>query len=90
MIKDLLLTTWYERKGNGGGVMQSLSEVKAGAVCTIKWMFGNPQVMEFMHQHDIRRKYHQCVPAWKGQHDNRMNNIRLAIGNEVTERIKEM
>ena len=34
--------------------MQSLSEVKAGAVCTIKWMFGNPQVMEFMHQHDIR------------------------------------
>ena len=46
--------TGYERKGNGGVVMQSLSEVKAGAVCTIKWMFGNPQVMEFMHQHDIR------------------------------------
>lgn len=38
--------TGYERKGNGGVVMQSLSEVKAGAVCTIKWMFGNPQVME--------------------------------------------
>ena len=64
--------TGYERKGNGGVVMQSLSEVKAGAVCTIKWMFGNPQVMEFMHQHDIREgKYHQCVPARKGQHDNR-------------------
>ena len=38
--------TGYERKGNGGVVMQSLSEVKAGAVCTIKWMFGNPQVRE--------------------------------------------
>ena len=58
--------TGYERKGNGGVVMQSLSEVKAGAVCTIKWMFGNPQVMEFMHQHDIRREVPSMCSSTEG------------------------
>lgn len=81
--------TGYERKGNGGVVMQSLSEVKAGAVCTIKWMFGNPQVMEFMHQHDIREG--STVNVFQHGRDSMiigMNNMRLAIGNEVAERIK--
>ena len=65
--------TGYERKGNGGVVMQSLSEVKAGAVCTIKWMFGNP-INVFQHGRD------SMIIG--------MNNMRLAIGNEVAERIK--
>ena len=75
--------------GNGGVVMQSLSEVKAVAVCTIKWMFGNPQVMEFMHQHDIREG--STINVFQHGRDSMiigMNNIRLAIGNEVAERIK--
>ena len=62
--------------------MQSLSEVKAGAVCTIKWMFGNPQVMEFMHQHDIREG--STINVFQHGRDSMiigMNNMRLAIGN---------
>lgn len=36
--------------------MQSLTEVKAGNECTIKWMFGNPQALDIMNQHDIREE----------------------------------
>ena len=31
--------------------MQALSEIRTGAVCTIKWMFGTPEVLEFLHRH---------------------------------------
>ena len=89
MKKGSPAQTGYERKGNGGVVMQSLSEVKAGAVCTIKWMFGNSQVMEFMHQHDIREG--STINVFQHGRDSMiigMNNMRLAIGNEVAERIK--
>ena len=34
--------------------MQSLSNVKAGEACTIKWMLGNIQVMEFLRRHDMK------------------------------------
>ena len=70
--------------------MQSLSEVKAGAVCTIK--------MDVRQSH---RSWSSCISMTSGrevtinvfQHGRDsmiigMNNIRLAIGNEVAERIK--
>ena len=34
--------------------MQALSEIRTGAVCTIKWMFGTPEVLEFLHRHQIQ------------------------------------
>ncbi len=36
--------------------MQALSQIKTGAVCTIKWMFGTPEVLEFLHRHQIQEK----------------------------------
>lgn len=41
--------------------MQSLTEVKAGTECTIKWMFGAPQVMELMNQYDIKEAPSACL-----------------------------
>lgn len=69
--------------------MQSLAEVKAGDVCTIKWMLGNPQVTEFMHQHDIWEG--STINVFQQGKDSMIigrENLRLAIGNEVAERIK--
>ena len=69
--------------------MQSLTEVKAGNECTIKWMFGSPQALDIMNQHDIREG--STINVFQHGRDSMiigMNNMRLAIGNEVAERIK--
>lgn len=58
--------------------MQSLTEVKAGTECTIKWMFGAPQVMELMNQYDIK----------EGSTIIGRDDVRLAIGSEIAARIK--
>ncbi len=74
---------------NGGAAMQSLAEIKVGHACTIKWMLGNPQVMEFMHRYGIREG--STINVLQQGRDSMiigMNHIRLAIGNEVAERIK--
>ena len=34
--------------------MESLINVKAGGSYTIKWMFGNPQVMDLIRSYDIK------------------------------------
>ena len=34
--------------------MQSLSSVKAGEACEIKWMFGAPAVLEFLSKFGIK------------------------------------
>lgn len=69
--------------------MQSLTEVRAGESCMIKWMFGAPGIMEFMNQYDIREGsvidvLKQCPDSMIIGHDN----VRLAIGYEIAERIK--
>ena len=33
--------------------MQALSDAKAGENYTIKWMFGLPEVLEFLHSHHV-------------------------------------
>ena len=74
---------------DGGVIMQSLTEVKAGNECTIKWMFGSPQALDIMNQHDIREG--STINVFQHGRDSMiigMNNMRLAIGNEVAERIK--
>lgn len=69
--------------------MQSLAEVKAGEACTIKWMFGNPSVLEFMHRHDIKEGSMISV-LWQGRDSMIIgrDDLRLAIGTEIAERIK--
>ena len=69
--------------------MQSLAEARAGAAYTIKWMFGNPQVLEIMDHFDIREG--STVNVLQHGKDSviiGLDDVRLAIGNEVAERIK--
>lgn len=69
--------------------MQSLAEVQAGESCTIKWMFGNSGILEFMRSYDIKEGSLINV-LQRGKTDMIIgkDNLRLAIGKEVAERIK--
>ena len=58
--------------------MQALSQTKRGESYTIKWMFGIPEVLEFMKRYQIQE---DCVII--GARDK-----RLAIGKEIADRIK--
>lgn len=69
--------------------MQSLSEVLAGESCVIKWMFGNPKILEFMNRYDIREGSE--IRVFEQQRDWMIigkDDVRIAIGSEVAERIK--
>ena len=69
--------------------MQALSNVKAGETCTIKWMFGLPEVLKLMERYEIQegsqiqvlQNYKDCLIIKAREH-------RLAIGKEIAERIK--
>ena len=69
--------------------MQALSKAKSGEIYTIKWMFGLPEVLEFLHSHhvdegsDIRliRKMSDCVIIG-------VQDARYALGNEIADRIQ--
>ena len=44
--------------------MQALSEARPGETYTIKWMFGVPEVLEFLHSHHVRgRRYDPPDPS---------------------------
>lgn len=69
--------------------MQSLTEARTGEACTIKWLLGNPQVMEIMDHFDIKEG--STIRVLQHGKDSMIigsEGIRLAIGNEVAERIK--
>lgn len=69
--------------------MQSLSEVRAGETCTIKWMFGSPGILDFMHGYDIKEG--SLIDVFqRGKTDMIIGkgSLRLAIGKDVAERIK--
>lgn len=69
--------------------MQALSSARAGESYTIKWMFGLPEVMEFLRSRHVEegstvRVIGQCRDSVIiGIHD-----VRLVIGSEVADRIK--
>lgn len=69
--------------------MESLINVKAGDSYTIKWMFGNPQVMDLIRSYDIKEGSRIRV-IQKTIHDVVIgtDRVRLAIGSDVAERIK--
>ena len=56
---------------------------------TIKWMFGNPQVMDLIRSYDIKEGSRIRV-IQKTIHDVVIgtDRVRLAIGSDVAERIK--
>ena len=67
----------------------ALSQTKRGESYTIKWMFGIPEVLEFMKRYQIQegsqvqviQNHRDCVII--GARDK-----RLAIGKEIADRIK--
>lgn len=69
--------------------MQALSQTKPGEICTIKWMFGLPEVMKSMHDMDIHegstirvlRKFHDSLIISSA-------NRKIVLGNEVADRIQ--
>lgn len=69
--------------------MQALSNARAGESYTIKWMFGLPEVMEFLRSRHVEegntvRVIGQC----RDSVIIGVGDIRLAIGSDVAERIK--
>lgn len=69
--------------------MQPLSQSTQGNTYTIKWMFGLPEVMDYMHALRIDqgsviqviRKHRDCLIIGADQR-------RIVIGNEVADRIQ--
>ena len=59
--------------------MQALSQTNTGDTCTIKWMFGVPEILETMRNMDIKEgSTIQVIQKCR----------RLAVGNEVADRIQ--
>ncbi|MDO5350624.1 MAG: FeoA family protein [Lachnospiraceae bacterium] len=69
--------------------MQSLSEIRAGEACTIKWMLGNVSIMEFLRSRNMKEG--SLVRVLQQRNNGtiiRMDDRRFALGREVAERIK--
>lgn len=69
--------------------MQALSNARQGESYTIKWMFGLPDVLEFLHSRQIKegstvRVIQQC----RDSVIIGVRDIRLVLGYEVAEKIK--
>lgn len=69
--------------------MQALTEAKQGEIYTIKWLFGVPEVLDFMNECHIKegsairlmKKHKDCLIIAIGKK-------RIAIANEAADRIK--
>lgn len=69
--------------------MQSLSEVGAGSACTIKWMLGNVQIMDFLRSYNMKEgSLIHVLQQGTGGTIIRMDDHRFALGSDVAERIK--
>lgn len=69
--------------------MQSLSEVGAGSSCTVKWMLGNIQVVDFLRSCSMKEgSLIHVLQQSSGGTIIRMNDRCFALGNDVAERIK--
>lgn len=59
--------------------MQALSMTHAGELHTIKWMFGVPEVLEFMRSRDVKEgSTDPHCSKIRGWHDYQYGNTRLA------------
>ena len=69
--------------------MQALSQTNTGDTCTIKWMFGVPEILETMRNMDIKEgSTIQVIQKCRDWLIIGSNNRRLAVGNEVADRIQ--
>lgn len=69
--------------------MQSLTEAKPGDVYTIKWLLGNPGVVEWMDGRQVRQGSRvEVIQNSMGHLIIGVEGRRLAIGPEAARRIK--
>lgn len=69
--------------------MQALSETRAGEICEIKWMFGAPEILEFMRGHQIEEGSRiQVIQSGHGGLIVGTESARFAISREIAEQIK--
>lgn len=69
--------------------MQALSKATPGETYTIQWMFGQPEVLDFLHSHSVDegeriqliQKMSDCVIIVA-------KDSRFAMGNEIADRIQ--
>lgn len=69
--------------------MQALSKACQGDVCTIKWMFGLPEVLSALHNCEVKEG--SAIRVIEKHKDNLIIAVkqrRIAIGNEVADRIQ--
>ena len=69
--------------------MHPLSMAKAGDVCTIKWMFGLPEVVAYMHSCQIREG--STIQVTKAGTDVLIigsGDRRIALAPEIASRIQ--
>ena len=69
--------------------MQALSMTHAGERHTIKWMFGVPEVLEFMRSRDVKEgSTVRIVQKFGGGMIISTGNTRLAIDGKIADRIQ--
>ncbi len=69
--------------------MLALSNAKAGESYTIKWMFGLPEVLDYLHSRHVEEGSTVHVIQQCGDSVIiGVRDVRLALGSEVAERIK--
>ena len=69
--------------------MQALSQTNTGDTSTIKWKFGVPEILETMRNMDNKEgSTIQVIQKCRDWLIIGSNNRRLAVGNEVADRIQ--
>ena len=69
--------------------MESLVNAKSGDICTIKWMVGNPDVMEWIRGYDIEEGSEiKVIQQYSGNVIIGHGCVRLALDKNTAERIK--
>jgi Fe2+ transport system protein FeoA len=73
----------------GGVTMQALSTAESGKRYTIKWMFGNKNVLDFLHKYNFKEG--STIDVIQQNRDWMIignDGCRLAIGCDVAARIQ--
>lgn len=69
--------------------MQALSAMKPGDVCTIKWMFGIPEVLDFLHARHIEEGCTvRVIQRLSGGLILGAGRVRIALCDSIADRIK--
>ena len=69
--------------------MQALSKKKTGDICTIKWMFGIPEILDFLRSRKIEEgSTIQVIQKMDGGLILGMDGKRIALCDESADRIQ--